>query len=800
MKTRGPGQTAGAFFIAPGNPFAPDRALAYHGPVRRAAPYLLFAALTAAVLWRYPVLGHTIYRVEALEIHLGVHRDSGSRWFRADPVHGGVIDNILLLPVNLRIYNEGLKRGELRLWNPHLFCGYPVYSDPMVHPFYPPHLVLHTIFGPEAAYHASLMLHLFFSGAAMFWALGAMGRGRAASTLGGAVWMLLGYNALWFSTATLLGVSVFGPLAFMALRRGLQRRELSTGGLAGAAMGMAILGSHPQHALNFFVFLLIWLAAAALRDRDSRGFAARTAIIFSVSSVGAGLAAILTRLETIEAGSRGPSPEFDVLYGNHWAALGYAAGLVLGKACFPATAHLEFEFTVYAGLGASCLSVLGAARGLKDPDFRFFPPAAVALLAVAFAAPVARIFELIPIMNLSPPTRWIFVFGFCLAALAARGWDELPSAPRWIPVVPSAATLLLALVTAAGAGPLQFSNGATVETLIGFALVTLAAFAARRRPRYAPALAGIALAFELLPFFIQFNPLRDPEVMRRAPEAILFARNRGGEPWRATGALGSAYSSADALCLPEVTIGNNSLALFGLENVAGFEAVIPSHYARFCAEAGATLLPGGRTILFQDFSSPLLDMAGLRYIFMPFAMKPPERFRPAGEWGRLRLYENHDAYPRAWMVAGAIAARDEDEAAMILRNTSFRPREAAVINAERPIGPSEPGPVNCRIVWKERTPDRLKLEVDAEAPGLLVLSETDYPGWEAAVDGASTTIYRANLAFRAVALPAGRHDVEFVFRPASVRRGLWGSAGFFALAVAFAALRRRACCRRDESV
>jgi enamine deaminase RidA (YjgF/YER057c/UK114 family) len=73
------------------------------------------------------------------------------------------------LPVLNRLYGEGLHHGELRLWNPYLFCGYPLYNNLLVHPFYPPNLILHAILPSRIAYDLNLMLHFFFSGAVMFW-------------------------------------------------------------------------------------------------------------------------------------------------------------------------------------------------------------------------------------------------------------------------------------------------------------------------------------------------------------------------------------------------------------------------------------------------------------------------------------------------------------------------------------------------------------------------------------------------------------------------------------------------------
>jgi len=68
--------------------------------------------------------------------------------------------------------------------------------------------------------------------------------------------------------------------------------------------------------------------------------------------------------------------------------------------------------------------------------------------------------------------------------------------------------------------------------------------------------------------------------------------------------------------------------------------------------------------------------------------------------------------------------------------------------------------------------DNVRIHTTASADAWLVLSDTYYPGWVASVDGQPTTVLRGDVLFRAIAVPAGDHDVEFRFEPASVRLGL----------------------------
>lgn len=734
--------------------------------MKRAAPYLLFAGVTLAVFWRFLLFGQTMYAMAPLETQLGVMPQEPRGWFTSDLRHTRISDNLVVLAGHLRHYNEGLKANELRLWNPSLFCGLPSYANPMLHPFYPPNLVLHRLFSPDVAYELGLLLHLFFSGAAMYRLLRAVGRSALASSTGGLIWMLGGYNAMWFSTAILAGVSVFGPLALLAVVKGLETREPSRAALGGAAMGVAILGSHPQHAVLFFLLVLGWIATAAVRTPDLRTFALRFGGLFTLFAVGVGLPDILTRLDTIENGYR--EPEFDQLslYGNPWRLATHAAGVLLGKVYFPG-AGFEAEFATYTGLAALALAAVGAVRRWSDLGVRVAAVAGAASFAVAFVYPLAWLYLKIPILNLSPASRALFLAGFGVAFLAGHGLDalaaDLGKAPRGVAWVTAAFGCSLLISRA----PFRLLNGAAIETLIGFGLATGAAFLAFRSRPAAAAAAFAAILFELLPPFVHYNAHADSSLLSRPPEPVRLMREPAG-PWRGTGVLGTtAVSTKTDEWGHDLIAGNNLLALYGVENVGGFEAIIPRHYFVFADAAGARISPAGRTLQFTKFDSPLLDFVGLRHVLLPPTLPMPSRFRKLETFESVALFENRTALPRARMGLDIRPARTEQEAEQLVRSPKFDPRREAVVESDRPLAAGE-----GEVTWKLRTSDRIELGVVAKKSGVLVIADTDYPGWEAEIDGKETPVLRANLAFRAVEVPEGAHTVVLRFRPGSARHGL----------------------------
>ena len=71
------------------------------------------------------------------------------------------------------------------------------------------------------------------------------------------------------------------------------------------------------------------------------------------------------------------------------------------------------------------------------------------------------------------------------------------------------------------------------------------------------------------------------------------------------------------------------------------------------------------------------------------------------------------------------------------------------------------------------TPTSTTYLTNATHPGWLVVSELDFPGWEAELEGKSLPIHRANGMFRAVCVPGGKHDLRFSFHPWAMVAYTW---------------------------
>jgi len=138
-------------------------------------------------------------------------------------------------------------------------------------------------------------------------------------------------------------------------------------------------------------------------------------------------------------------------------------------------------------------------------------------------------------------------------------------------------------------------------------------------------------------------------------------------------------------------------------------------------------------------------------------------------------YRLSDAPGRAWVVPAARQV-SPDEMLAALADSAFDP--TAEVLLEQPVSNIQHPTSNIQYqVALQDTPNRVTIHAILDAPGYLVLADTWYPGWQAAVDGEPVELVRANYVFRAVALDAGDHVVEMLYRPLSLRVGAVVSLG-----------------------
>ncbi len=153
--------------------------------------------------------------------------------------------------------------------------------------------------------------------------------------------------------------------------------------------------------------------------------------------------------------------------------------------------------------------------------------------------------------------------------------------------------------------------------------------------------------------------------------------------------------------------------------------------------------------------------------------------------GDVKLYENLDVLPRAYLVHTVHAAATADDAvtqvAAQVAGEGFDLRHAAVV--EGLPGFTGEAAAGDGATVRHYSPESVTVHTTSATAALLVLADTFDPGWRATVDGVPVSIYRTNVLLRGVPVPAGEHTVTFVYAPVAWQQGLGvGLVGLLLLA------------------
>ncbi len=145
------------------------------------------------------------------------------------------------------------------------------------------------------------------------------------------------------------------------------------------------------------------------------------------------------------------------------------------------------------------------------------------------------------------------------------------------------------------------------------------------------------------------------------------------------------------------------------------------------------------------------------------------------------VYENLHATSRAFTVGRVTSFSAEWDMIKYMRQPGFDPiTEAVILAAEgQPDLPVFDGEACAfETVENYQEPKASLASLDVYSPGtcLLVWSDTNYPGWNAYVDGQKTHMYKTDLMLRGIVLTQGRHHIVMKYRPLSFYGGLIGTA------------------------
>lgn len=741
------------------------------------------------------------------------------------------------LPAKIFLNRHWQATGELPLWNPYHFCGTPFVHDIQVGIFYPPYAV--TYFVPDAVLGAALswviVLHVLAAGIFMY----VYTRWRGLSEVGGLV-AAVGFmlSAKWMTNLLLAGHTItvglaWLPLVLLGLEAGVRFGRVWPLVGAGVAFALLVLGTHPQWTLYANIFIALWALGPVLERAGYLGGdgprsvgrtlreLARWAACGLVIGVVAGPLTAVQILPTLEAagqssrtaaadrkdqmlvdvlvlfGMVGPMPVYDPpfvgweqrgLLGIFWLGAAFAAPVVVGRRAYWPTVVL---------VGLLLFSVAGAALSGWVPGLGVFRLPSRMLLNAVF--PV------------------VFLAATVTDAAIQTGWH--PDTRRVLRRTTLIILLVTALPTLTCIGLQQFTGKASRPVWTSFLVywgaigLAIPAFLWLTLATTVPAAVrtGVWLVILLAELV---TPLPPTEVR---PQERIYPDSPMVEMLRVRAKLGEGR--ALDWYLPEfdkpasaIGIGAPLALTHEFETVKGYNPLDVRHYREYVwamagMEGGVTALNPATLPTLPNMESKyraMFDMLGIRVLVAqegdrdPLTLAPwklvgvdpapvPVPVRPPIVPDQLRphvVYENPAAYPRVWVVPEARAMPPGREFPA-LRSCDFR--QVVLLATTDSLPPRLTESVGQAVVT-EYQPDRVAVRLDNTTGGFLVLADVWFPGWVCRVDGQEVPIYRANHAFRAIALPAGAREAVFTFEPRSYRIGWWISAVATALLLVVGAI------------
>lgn len=587
----------------------------------------------------------------------------------------------------------------------------------------------------------------------------------------------------------LLDSAVWLPLVLLFLLRSLRRRELGWRVLyaccSGLSIGMAILAGGLHVAIMDSLVVVGAALFFALQKQEFSGSGEsplerlkRSVVVVGIIGLAAFAAGAVQLLPSIE--------QAPLVY--RWGAAGPAikripyAGLTENSYLGPqallsflfGAAPIGGEIAPYFGVLPLLMAVTGAWLYRRLPWIKF--ATALALIAYLYAlAPYSLlhgVLYLMPVLYLAREAgRFVYLTHFAMAILAGFGaqavFDSIPEngeflsrLVRTVGIAVGGMLLILAVPVMTGR---QDTNDwylfSFVLWLVGWSILLYLSKGHRSRK------AQFLLVAWILFDFYGFNWGAPAIAERESKNAYYYGQLLAAQPMAEffKRQPGLFRVHVDAEHPAYVNLGD----MFGVQCSRGQGATTLLDYAPF------TWFPRG------------LDLLNVRYVAVAGKHKDGQPICIVGPW---KVYENTTACPRAWVVHSVIVEPSVERIKERIQEPGFNLLDTAFVSEQIPPGllGERGSKVSASINLYQA--NRMELTVRTESPGLLVLSEAYYPGWEIIDNGQEKHIFRVDGLLRGVLLEGGEHHIVVRYLPRSILLGAISSIFTFTATLAFAGI------------
>ncbi len=585
-----------------------------------------------------------------------------------------------------------------------------------------------------------------------------LGAGRSAALLGGCAFGLGGFlgnegllqremSALWLPLILLF---------FFRAQRG--QRPLASAAASGAFLGISFLGTHHNVPLFMSAAMAgLWIYyCATVRPRRRQALlpVAAFAACFLLIAAAQVLPATELGQESVRwAGASEPSAWDQVVpYQVHEQYSVYppaVIGIVLPG--------FERDAPAFIGLTTFTLALIGLVVCRREPGVRtlaVFGAGALIFALGAYGLLHGVIYATIPGFDKArAPQDAVALMHAACAVLAAFGVDALRRFPAEAQASRKLAGRALLLMSGFLFGAVAILLTVRAETGEEYKFLAEAAFVAMLlgalfgswTPSRLSAPAGSVLI--LLILLLELNFVTNyPLHFRGAPGSALSKLSENSD----IAAFLKAQPDPVRLEADRKELPYNFGDWFGIDQLEGYQPGM----LRFLASVHSE--PGVHRLLSANFH---LGRTPAR----------PEQTPVFEGASGLKVFRNPDALPRVRTVHEAIGIGNERAFTNALLSPDLHPDRTVIVPADAPKLDNCQGGDEIQI--RVREPARIEADVSMRCRGMLILSDSWFPGWRAYVDGRRVPIYKAYNLVRGVVVDSGSHHVRFRYLPGSVFTG-----------------------------
>ena len=411
---------------------------------------------------------------------------------------------------------------------------------------------------------------------------------------------------------------------------------------------------------------------------------------------------------------------------------------------------------------------LGDAGGLYPLFCKFFPPLRVMRFPIKFI--------LLPVI--AAP----LIAAICIADFEKTATNRSSEWRRRIGLTWAVCVILVAgIILVACTRPMERISAATTVvsglSRIGWLTLILAflVWANRTAVVRRKTLLQLAILLWLWLDVMTMGPRPNPTVSRWVYEPQLLQRHGQLTPFPKPGDARVMLSVEAELRLNNTTLSNASdqvvfsrLGLQGNANLIDQVPVVGGLYSLYLGGISEVL-----DVVYSPSNSPmgLIDFIGVSHINTP---------------GRIteRIYRPSHL---PWVTAGQIPIFTNSAATLdAMGRPEFDPRQIVFLPPEAKEMIAVENHSTPELTIREFANQRVRLDFVSREPALVVIAQAYHHNWQASIDGTPAPLLRANHAFQAVQVPAGRHAVSLVYRDRAFQAGVAISVGTLGICVLFA--------------